>query len=257
MTSASALSAVCGPSELRLWAVGRALIAENGGPRRAPEGFCGPRSGSRGPQAAKPCEQGLGVPHSAVTRERHPRSSMVAADAQPACRAGRDRDRRSIRCFEYAVPAHFDLSRLGWERGVVDGERFSSFWGSVLHEWEVLLRYRFLLCYESQRMDGHVTEKLFDCLRCGVAPVHLGAPEIERVVDARGFVDRRAPADDGELLSLLQGVPEIESRKRRESAGALPASTSCAQDLSEAFADTVCSTLGAGATGRKGCGYAA
>jgi hypothetical protein len=225
--------------------------------QRAPERLCGLRSSSRGPQASKPCEQGLGVPHTVVTRERHPRVSMVAADARPACRGGRDRDRRSIRYFEHAVPADFDLSGLGWERGDVDGERFSSSWGSVAHKWELLLRYRFLLCYESQRMEGYVTEKLFDCLRCGVIHVYLGAPEIERVADSRCFVDRRAPADDAELLSVLQGMPEIESRKRREAAGALLASTSYPRHLSEALADTVCSTPGLGAAGRIGCGYAA
>jgi hypothetical protein len=161
---------------------------------------------------------------------------------------------RSIRYFEHAVPADFDLYGVGWERGDVDGERFSSFRGSVAHKWDVLSRYRFSLCYENQRMEGYVTEKLFDCLRCGVIPVYLGAPEIERIVDPRCFVDRRAFADDAELLTFLQGMPEIEFRKRREAARALLASPSFTRHLSEAFADTVCSTLGLGVAGREARG---
>lgn len=161
---------------------------------------------------------------------------------------------RSIRHFEQAAPTDFDLYGVGWERGDADGVRFASFRGRVAHKWDVLPGYRFSLCYENQQMQGYVTEKLFDCLRCGVIPVYLGAPEIERTVNPRCFVDRRAFADDAELLSFLRGMPESEFRDRREAARAFLASTAFTQHLNEAFADTVCDTLGLGAAGRRGCG---
>lgn len=161
---------------------------------------------------------------------------------------------RSIRYLERAAPADFDLFGIGWERGDSGGEPFPSFRGRVAHKWDVLPRYRFSLCYENQQMQGYVTEKLFDCLRCGVVPVYLGAPEIERTVNPRCFVDRRAFANDGELLSFLQAMPEWEYRERREAGRAVLASVAFTQHLSEAFADTVCGSLGLGAEGSRGCG---
>lgn len=79
--------------------------------------------------------------------------------------------------------------------------------------------------------------------------VGLGVPVIERTVDSRCFVDRRAFADDGELLSSAPDMPESEYRESREAARAWLASTTFPRHLSEVFADTVCGTLGLGAAG--------
>ena len=159
---------------------------------------------------------------------------------------------RSIRAFEHLAPADFDLFGVGWERGGAGGERFPSFRGRVAHKWIVLPRYRFSLCYENQQMEGYVTEKLFDCLRCGVIPVYLGAPEIARVVDPRCFVDRRAFADDVELLRFLRAMPDAEFRERREAAKDFLASTAFRRHLSDAFAETICGALRLGVTEEGG-----
>ena len=161
---------------------------------------------------------------------------------------------RSIRYFEHAAPADFDLYGVGWERGEAGGTPFASFRGRVAHKWDVLPHYRFSLCYENQQMRGYVTEKLFDCLRCGVVPVYLGAPEVDLTVDPRCFIDRRTFADDGELLSFLHAMPEWEYLERREAGRAVLASAAFTRHLSEAFADTVCGSLGLGAAGSMGSG---
>jgi hypothetical protein len=149
----------------------------------------------------------------------------------------------SIRSFERIIPDDFDLYGRGWEKGDTRGMAYPSFRGAPEHKWDVLPHYRFSLCYENQRLQGYVTEKLFDCLRCGVVPVYLGAPEIADVVDPRCFIDRRDFADEAELVARLRAMTEREFAARQEAARAVLGSQAFARHLSPAFVDTVCTAL--------------
>ncbi len=154
---------------------------------------------------------------------------------------------RSIRFMERAAAADFDLYGIGWERGDAAGRSFPAYRGVVADKWDVLPRYRFALCYENQQMEGYVTEKLFDCLRCGVIPVYLGDPGIGSVVDPRCFIDRRRFAGDEELLACLRDMRETEFRERRQVARVFLGTAAFTRHSSAAFADTVCRVLGLGA----------
>jgi hypothetical protein len=39
------------------------------------------------------------------------------------------------------------------------------------------------------KMDGYVTEKIFDCLYAGTIPLYLGAGDISSYVPAEAFID--------------------------------------------------------------------
>lgn len=150
---------------------------------------------------------------------------------------------RSIRYCEGAIPEEFDLYGHGWETGDADGRAYPSFRGSVLHKWDVLPHYRFSLCYENQQLTGYVTEKLFDCLRCGVIPVYLGAPEIAQTVDPLCYVDRRDFADDAALVAYLREMTSDEFAARREAGRAVLTSGAFRRHLSTAFVSTVLGAL--------------
>lgn len=152
----------------------------------------------------------------------------------------------AIRFFERAAPDEFDLFGAGWERGDAAGCPFPSYRGGVAHKRDVLPGYRFALCYENQSLEGYVTEKVFDCMRCGVVPVYLGDPGIAATVGPDCFVDRREFADDEQLLACLRTMPEDEFRHRRAAIERYLAGPAFAAHLSPAFADTVVRALALG-----------
>jgi hypothetical protein len=61
--------------------------------------------------------------------------------------------------------------------------------GPCRSKYEVLSQYSFCLCFENMKMDGYVTEKIFDCLYAGTIPLYLGAGDISSYVPAEAFID--------------------------------------------------------------------
>lgn len=151
---------------------------------------------------------------------------------------------RSIRFFETAAGTEFDLFGFGWDLGDAAGHTYPSYRGRVANKWEVLPNYRFALCYENQQMQGWVTEKIFDCLRCGVIPVYLGDPEIKTVVARSCFIDRRSFGDDRALLSFLRAMSPETFLGYRQAITKYLASPAFRMFTSPVFADTIVRTLG-------------
>jgi alpha(1,3/1,4) fucosyltransferase len=46
--------------------------------------------------------------------------------------------------------------------------------GELPEKWETLSHYDFALCFENLRIQGWLTEKLFECLRVGTIPIYWG-----------------------------------------------------------------------------------
>jgi len=98
-----------------------------------------------------------------------------------------------------------DLYGMGWDRWWSREAMWLPYWknrralmkiykGKCASKFEVLQNYEFCLCLENMRMDGYITEKLFDCLYAGTIPLYLGAPDILEYVPEDIFVDcRRYP----------------------------------------------------------------
>ena len=57
---------------------------------------------------------------------------------------------------------------------------------------ETISNYRFSICIENMIFPGYVTEKIIDCLKCGVIPIYLGAPDIEDYIPKNLFIDLRS-----------------------------------------------------------------
>jgi hypothetical protein len=91
---------------------------------------------------------------------------------------------------------------------------------------------------------GYVSLKIFDCLRCGVVPVYLGAPDIDDYVDQGAFVDRRNFKSMEELGRYLSNMREEEYKNYADSAQAYLESSKFKLFLSENFVG--CMTRGLG-----------
>ena len=77
-------------------------------------------------------------------------------------------------------------------------------------------RYYFCLCFENMRMDGYVTEKLFDCLYAGTIPLYLGAGDITSYVPAKAFIDCRNFSNWEDLRVYVLSLSQSEIDAMRD-----------------------------------------
>ena len=130
---------------------------------------------------------------------------------------------QEIRYFQEHHNANFDLYGEGWNPSLMQyvkrkmrdwrlpKEYFPSYRGTVLHKWDLFPKYKFSLCYENIADEhGFVSVKIFDCLRSGCVPVYRGAPDIEKYVDPKAFIDRRNFNSPAELAKYLSSMSESE-----------------------------------------------
>jgi hypothetical protein len=180
---------------------------------------------------------------------------MINANKRPRLRRGELYEERLRALAAFERHGEIDLYGMGWDGAAYRvGRRFRPPWvvGRALHaaasvssrRWpgpllaaarrawrgpcavkaEVLSRYAFALAFENMRLEGWITEKLFDCLAVGTVPVYLGAPDIARHLPADCFVDARAFGSYEELRRFLRAMPERERERAREAGRAFLAS---------------------------------
>lgn len=62
--------------------------------------------------------------------------------------------------------------------------------GEILDKYETLSEYKFSICFEnSNAQNGYITEKILDCILCGVVPIYWGAPNIKRWIPGGTFIN--------------------------------------------------------------------
>lgn len=71
-----------------------------------------------------------------------------------------------------------------------------------------LKKYRFCICFENSRINGYITEKIFGCFTAGCVPVYLGAPNIEKYIPKRCFIDYCDFQSNDDLYRYLKSMPE-------------------------------------------------
>ena len=159
---------------------------------------------------------------------------------------------KTIRYFEENHPDSFDLFGLRWDNPGSFLDRiiqrnirpYTSYRGPVKNKWDVLPNYRFSLCYENARdVPGYVTEKLFDCIRCGTVPIYWGADNICEYVDPEVFIDRRSFDTDADLYDFISKMSRQEYESYLDAIAKYLSGPKFAQFLPEAFANTIINTL--------------
>jgi hypothetical protein len=110
-----------------------------------------------------------------------------------------------------------DLYGRGWDRWWSSEARWIPYWrhrkmimsiykGPCNSKYEVLKNYEFCLCFENMRMNGYVTEKIFDCLYAGTIPLYLGAPDINLYIPDNVFIDCTKFNSWAEVWGHIQGM---------------------------------------------------
>ena len=90
---------------------------------------------------------------------------------------------------------------------------------------------------------GWVTEKIFDSMQAGIVPVYWGAPNIEKYVDPRAFIDRRKFKTEEELAHFLTGMTREEYETYLEAARNYMQSEEWKKFLPEAWCDIMIQAL--------------
>lgn len=120
-----------------------------------------------------------------------------------------------------------DLYGMGWDRWWSRSAMWFPYWynfralmsiykGKCSSKFGVLQNYDFSLCFENMRMDGYITEKIFDCLYAGVIPLYMGAPDIFEYIPPGVLVDCRKYSTWTEMWEDVDAMSmrEIETMKK-------------------------------------------
>ena len=108
--------------------------------------------------------------------------------------------------FENNYSEDFDLYGYGWE-----SSGFKNYKGTVGSKINCIKNYKFCFAYENmQKVDGYVTEKIFDAFGAGVVPVYWGSENVTDYIPENCFIDRRRFTDDDELYWFLKNMPQLE-----------------------------------------------
>lgn len=108
--------------------------------------------------------------------------------------------RNTIEFFEKYHPEDFDLYGRGWPA-------YKTYRGTLSKKIDNLNHYKFCICYENiKEISGYITEKIFDCFRCGCVPVYWGADNITAYIPANCFIDRTQFTSHEQLYDFLKNM---------------------------------------------------
>ncbi|MEZ8060931.1 glycosyltransferase family 10 domain-containing protein [Vibrio splendidus] len=90
--------------------------------------------------------------------------------------------------------------------------------GSVNSKFEIYKKYKFAYCFENAKdIDGYITEKIFDCMRCGIVPIYFGAESIRNYIPEGCYISYTDFDGIQELDSFLNNIGDDEYRGYQKS----------------------------------------
>lgn len=148
------------------------------------------------------------IPHDEVLEpywgndRRMKRVVVINGSHNPQSKVGEQYSLRIKAMAELSKMGAVDLYGMGWDKWWSREAMWLPYWlnrrvllsiykGKCASKFEVLQNYEFCLCFENMRMDGYITEKIFDCLYAGTIPLYMGAPDILEYIPEDVFVDCR------------------------------------------------------------------
>lgn len=128
---------------------------------------------------------------------------------------------------ELAPTGKIDLYGRGWDKWWSRTSMWMPYWanrrtlmsiyrGPCESKYEILSQYSFSLCFENMKMQGYVTEKIFDCFYAGTIPIYLGASDIDELIPRSAYIDCRQFQSLNILLQYIENLSnhEIEVLKQ-------------------------------------------
>lgn len=90
--------------------------------------------------------------------------------------------------------------------------------GPCQSKTETMSQYIFALCFENLKMDGYITEKIFDCFYAGTIPIYWGGADIEKWIPAGCYIDVRKFKNPENLALYLKKISSDEIALYRKNA---------------------------------------
>jgi hypothetical protein len=79
-----------------------------------------------------------------------------------------------------------------------------------------MMNFKFSLCVEkTPTMDGYITEKLIDAIRCGVVPIYYGNDSISTDFHTSGFINVSSIRDNYDFLEEIRRVDSDKNEYER------------------------------------------
>ncbi|MBC7429126.1 MAG: hypothetical protein H7336_10970, partial [Bacteriovorax sp.] len=88
--------------------------------------------------------------------------------------------------------------------------------GPCSSKLDVISKYKFYLCFENLRMDGYITEKIFDCFYAGTIPIYWGGDDIEKWIPSNCYIDSRKFPTPLDLSIYLKNISDDEVKSLKE-----------------------------------------
>lgn len=125
---------------------------------------------------------------------------------------------KAVKFFNDNFPLDFSLYGRGWNNAARFSIRqrlfgynfFSSYKGgfSSQDKYKILSQFKFALCFENCESAGYISEKIIDFFKARCVPVYLGAPNIEKFIDQKCFIDFRKFKSLEQLAGYLLEMDE-------------------------------------------------
>ncbi len=107
-------------------------------------------------------------------------------------------------------PGWDDLSNLParWRKRLEPHRQ--AFLGRCDDKRDTVRRYRFGIAYEAAAVPSYIQEKVIDCYVAGIVPVFRGAPDAERLLPARSFLDAKLYDSPEAIAARMRTMGETE-----------------------------------------------
>ena len=86
----------------------------------------------------------------------------------------------------------------------------SCFKGSVLSKYQALSNYKYSICFENSVINGYITEKIFDCFYAGTVPIYYGAPDINKYINPKAFINFKDFSSIQDLESYIENLSDSD-----------------------------------------------
>lgn len=111
--------------------------------------------------------------------------------------------KKIIQFFEDHAEYDFGIFGRGWGK-------YRNCRGTVISKEEAYHPYKFAICLENTRVNGYISEKIFDCFTKGIVPVYGGAYNISSYIPENCYIDYFAFENIKELALYLDAMKEDE-----------------------------------------------
>lgn len=109
--------------------------------------------------------------------------------------------KRVIEYFESHEEYEFGLFGRKWDH-------YRNWKGCIKSKADIYHNYKFAICLENARINGYITEKIFDCMIQGIVPVYGGAYNVTSYIPQDCFIDYFQFHSLDEMVQYLASMEE-------------------------------------------------